>query len=136
MTPPVERQIVGDMARRAAMIAPALVVIAALIWGTRGAWSALYALGIVLLNFALSAAIMTRAAKMSANAMMGAVLGGFLARMILVAVAIAVVNDAGWISRAPLGLTVVITHIGLLVWETRYLSISFAFPALKPKGGA
>jgi hypothetical protein len=144
-TPPVERQIVVDMARRAVLAAPVIVGIAALIWGSRGALSALYALAIVLVNFALSAAVLGKAAKMSPNVMMGAVLGGFLGRMILVAVAIAVVNDAGWVSRAPLGITVVLTHLGLLVWEAKYLSISFAYPALKPtsrpapeakKGGA
>jgi hypothetical protein len=134
-TPPVERQIVVDMARRAALIAPAVVVIAAVFAGTRGALSALYALAIVLVNFALSAAVLTRASKMSPTAIMGAVLGGFLIRMTLVAVAIAVVNDAGWVSRLPLGLTVVGTHLGLLIWEAKYLSVSLAFPALKPSRG-
>jgi hypothetical protein len=54
--------------------------------------------------------------------------------MTLVAVAIALVNDAGWVSRLPLGLTVVGTHLGLLIWEAKFLSVSLAFPALKPKG--
>ena len=132
--PPVEKEIVTDMARRAAYAAPVIVILAGAIWGGRGALSAAYALGLVLLNFALSATILTRAAKMSPNATMAAVLGGFLFRMTLVAVAIAVVNDAGWVSRFPLGLTVVGTHLGLLMWEARFLSVSLAFPALKPKG--
>jgi hypothetical protein len=132
--PPVEKEIVTDMARRAAYAAPVIVIVAGAIWGGRGALSAAYALGLVLLNFALSATILTRAAKMSPNATMAAVLGGFLFRMTLVAVAIALVNDAGWVSRFPLGLTVVGTHLGLLMWEARFLSVSLAFPALKPKG--
>jgi len=132
--PPVEKEIVTDMARRAAYAAPVIVIVAGAIWGGRGALSAAYALGLVLLNFALSATILTRAAKMSPNATMAAVLGGFLFRMTLVAVAIALVNDAGWVSRLPLGLTVVGTHLGLLMWEARFLSVSLAFPALKPKG--
>jgi hypothetical protein len=135
-TPQVERQIVTDMARRALMAAPFIVGVAAAIWGTKGALSALYALTIVLINFALSAAVLTKAAKLSPNVLMGAVLGGFLGRMILVAVAIALVNDAGWVSRLPLGLTVVGTHLGLLIWEAKYLSVSLAFPALKPRGDA
>lgn len=135
-TPPVERQIVADMVRRAAFAAPVIVLVAGLVWGGKGALSALYALGIVLANFALSAAVLGRAAKLSPNATMAAVLGGFLFRMILVALAVGLVNDAGWVSRAPLGITVVLTHLGLLVWETKYLSISLAFPALKPKGDA
>jgi hypothetical protein len=134
--PQVEREIVTDMARRALMAAPVIIGVSAVIWGGRGALSASYALAVVLINFALSAAILTRAAKFSPNALMGAVLGGFLFRMILVAVAIAVVNDAGWVSRLPLGLTVVGTHVGLLIWEAKFLSVSLAFPALKPKGDA
>jgi hypothetical protein len=124
------------MARRALIAAPAILAVAAIVWGRRGALSAGYALLIVLVNFALSAAVLSRGAKFSPNALMAAVLGGFLVRMTLVAIAIAVVNDAGWVSRMPLGLTVVLTHLGLLVWEARYLSVSLAFPALKPKGGA
>ena len=33
----------------------------------------------------------------------------------------------------PFGVTIIVTHLGLLFWETRYVSASLAFPALKPK---
>jgi hypothetical protein len=132
--PPVEREIVTDLLRRGAMVAPVLLLASTLIWGRSGALSSAYALGLVLLNFALSAAVLSRASRMSPNTIMAAVLGGFLVRMTFVAVAIAVVHDMSWVSRAPLAITVVATHLGLLIWETRYLSISLAFPALKPRG--
>jgi len=32
--------------------------------------------------------------------------------------------------------TVLITHIGLLIWETRYVSMSLAYPGLKPRAVA
>ena len=32
--------------------------------------------------------------------------------------------------------TILITHVGLLMWETRYVSISLAYPGLKPRKGA
>ena len=32
----------------------------------------------------------------------------------------------------PLGATLVVSHLGLLLWETRYVSASLAFPGLKP----
>ena len=44
----------------------------------------------------------------------------------------ALVKDAAWISLPALCLTILITHLGLLLWETRYVSASLAFPALKP----
>ena len=31
-----------------------------------------------------------------------------------------------------LGLTLIVTHLGLLLWELRYVSASLAFPGLKP----
>jgi len=33
----------------------------------------------------------------------------------------------------PLGLTIIFAHLGLLFWELRYVSLSLAFPGLKPK---
>ena len=42
------------------------------------------------------------------------------------------VKDAGWVNLWPLGLSLIITHLGLLIWETRYVSASLAFPGLKP----
>jgi len=33
----------------------------------------------------------------------------------------------------PLALTIGVTHLGLLIWETRYVSASLAYPGLKPR---
>ena len=64
--------------------------------------------------------------------LMVASLGGFALRMGLIVVAVLLVKDAAWISLPALCLTILITHLGLLLWETRYVSASLAFPALKP----
>ena len=42
------------------------------------------------------------------------------------------VRNAAWVDLLALGLTLVVTHLGLLFWETRYVSASLAFPGLKP----
>ena len=34
-----------------------------------------------------------------------------------------------------LGVTLIVTHLGLLIWETRHVSASLAYPGLKPTGG-
>jgi hypothetical protein len=44
-------------------------------------------------------------------------------------------KDRSWIELVPLGLTIVVTHLGLLVWETRYVSTTLAFPGLLPRDG-
>jgi hypothetical protein len=37
------------------------------------------------------------------------------------------------VELVPLGLTIIITHLGLLFWELRHISSSLAFPGLKPQ---
>ena len=37
-----------------------------------------------------------------------------------------------WISLPALGATIIVTHLGLLAWELKYVAISLAHPGLKP----
>jgi hypothetical protein len=53
--------------------------------------------------------------------------------MALVAVAVFVVRNLEWVELMPLGLTIILAHLGLLFWELRYVSLSLAYPGLKPK---
>jgi hypothetical protein len=64
--------------------------------------------------------------------MMGAALFGYLIRLALIFTAIWLVRDAAWVVMLPLGLTIIIAHLGLLFWEMKFISASLAFPALKP----
>lgn len=130
--PAPERQISLDIAKRGLMVAPVLIALCAALWGAKGASSALYGIGLIVVNFLLSAALMSYTARISLGLMMGAVLFGYLLRIGLIFLAVLLVKDAGWISRPALGLTIIVTHLGLLVWELRYVSASLAFPGLKP----
>lgn len=134
--PAVERQLVGDMLRRGLPVVPAAVLLAALVWGTDGALSAAYGLLVVALNLLASAAMLGWAARVSPAALMVTALGGFLVRMGLVFALLFVVRDRSWVEFVPLGITVLVSHLGLLFWETRYVSASLAFPGLKPRKGA
>ena len=127
-----ETQIAFDMCRRAAKVIPVVIVVAGMIWGTDGAWSAAYGVAIVLVNLVASALALARAARISPTAIMAAALGGFLVRMTVVGVAVYLVKDADWVNLVALGITVLVTHLGLLFWELRYVSASLAFPGLKP----
>ena len=131
-TPAVERQVAFDMIRRGLPALPAVVAIAWLVRGTHGAASAAFAVGVVLVNFVAAASLLAWAAR-SLTLLMAATLGGFLVRMAAVVVAITLVRHDSWVDLPTLGLTIVATHLGLLVWETRYVSASLAFPSLKPK---
>ena len=131
--PAVEQQIATDMIRRALLAAPVLIVLAAIPWGVHGALSAAFAVVVVLVNFALSAALLSWTARISLALMMGAALGGYLLRLLLVTGAVLLVKDLAWVELWPLGLTLIVAHLGLLLWETKYVSASLAFPGLKPK---
>jgi hypothetical protein len=39
-----------------------------------------------------------------------------------------------WVNLFALCLTLIVAHLGLLVWELRYVSASLAFPGLAPAG--
>ena len=129
---PVEIHVTTDMVKRGVVVAPVLIAICAVIWGADGAWSAAFAIGLVLVNFMLSALLISATAKISLGLMMGATLFGYLIRLGLIMVAVLLVKDAGWISLPALGATIIVTHLGLLLWELKYVAISLAHPGLKP----
>ena len=131
--PPVERQLAADMARRGVVVAPILLIGAALGWGLHGVLSAGYALILVLINFTLSAALLAWAARTSLGLLMGVALFGYVGRLALITVAVLAISGQSWFSPIPLCIALLVTHLGLLIWETRYVSATLAFPALKPR---
>ena len=56
----------------------------------------------------------------------------WLMRLGILLAAVLVVRDSGWISLPALGATIIVTHLGLLVWELKYVAASLAYPGLKP----
>jgi hypothetical protein len=130
--PAVEREIAFDMLKRGIWFAPAIVLAAAALGGSDGAASAAVAIAVVLVNLVLAAVSLSWAARRSLTLVMAVALGGFAVRMGLVTVVLLLVKDESWIDLTVLGVTVLVTHLGLLFWELRYVSASLAFPALKP----
>ena len=130
--PSTEVSISKDMIKRGLIVAPAIIAVCFVIWGADGAWSAAYGIGIVLANFGIAAAIIATSARISLGLVMGATLFGYLIRLGLIFLAVWVVKDASWISLPALGATIIVTHLGLLFWEMKYVAISMAHPGLKP----
>ena len=106
-----ELDIARDMARKSVVVAAVLVV----------------------LNFLAAAGLIAWGSKRGGNALMAAVMGGYLLRLGVLTAAIVLVKDASWVERAPLFITLLVTHLGLLLWETKSVSLSLAYPGLKPK---
>jgi len=130
--PPVERELVVDIVKRGLLVAPVVVVVGALVRGGAGAASAGFALAVVLANLALSGATLSWAARTSLNLLMIAALGGFLVRMGALVAIVAAVRHESWVDLPTLAVTLFVAQIGLLFWETRYVSASLAYPGLKP----
>ncbi|MCU4186487.1 ATP synthase subunit I [Acidiferrimicrobium sp. IK] len=130
--PPVERQIARDMARRALPVAPVLILIGGTFWGWDGALAAAYGVGLIVTNFLLAAGLLAWGARRGAAALAGAALGGFLLRLILLGVAVFAVHPFWHFPVIPLCITLLVTHLGLLFWEMRYVSATLANPGLKP----
>jgi hypothetical protein len=131
--PAPEAAIVRDIIKHGMYVAPIMIGLSALIWGVNGGWSSAYGLAIVLGNFAVAAWMVSYTAKISYALMMGATLFGYIFRLAIIAAAVFLVRNASWAELVPLCMTIVISHVGLLFWELRYVSLSLAFPGLKPK---
>jgi hypothetical protein len=131
-TPPVERRIALDLARHGLLVAPVIVLVAGLVRGVDGAASAALGLGLLVLNFLVAAISLEWAARRSPSTLMSVALGGFLFRMTTILV-VMLVADAlfGWADVVVLGITLFLSHLGLLFWELRSVSLSFAAPGLR-----
>jgi hypothetical protein len=128
-----EIQVSLDILRRAGIVAPFIIAVCAVFAGLDGVFSSLYAIVLVVVNFFLAAGSIAVTARISLGLMMGAVLFGYLIRLGLIFLAVILVRDASWISLTALGLTIIVTHLGLLVWEMRYVAASLTYPGLKPR---
>jgi hypothetical protein len=133
--PPVERELVVDIAKRGLLVAPAIIAIAAVARGGPGAASAAFAVALVIVNLGLSGAALSWAARTSLNLLMVAALGGFLLRMGVLTGVIALIRHEPWVDLPTLAVTLLLTQLGLLFWETKYVSATLAYPGLKPPAG-
>ena len=127
-----ERDIAFDMARLALVVAPVFLIVSTIFWGFGGLASSALAFAIVVANLVLGALIIDRAAAVSPNLLMGAVLGGFVLRLIVLSVIVLPMRNVDWFEALPFGITLVGGHLGLLAWETQRIAGSLAYPGLPP----
>ena len=131
--PAVERDIAFDLVKHGLALAPVVVLVAGLVSGWDGTASAAIAFAIVCLNFTLAAVSVGWAAKISPVMVGGVALGGYVVRLGLILVALALLRHVSWIVLPWLGFTLVGAHLVLLFWEMRYVSMSLAAPGLRPR---
>lgn len=132
--PAVEREIAGDLVRRALFIAPVLLLAAGIAAGVDGVIAIVAAVAVVALNFALAAAGQSWAVRTGRPSLIAVnALGGFAVRMGIVLLALFALRHQSWIHFGIFGITLATTHLGLLFWEMRSVSATLAFPGLKPR---
>jgi len=139
VTPPVdeiESRIARDLAKHALIVAPVLILGVGLWRGLDGALAVALALAIVCANFLVSAMILGWAARTSPNLLMGVSLMGFLTRLILITAIALGIKSLGIVDWPVFCITLIASHLGLLFWETRSISLTLASPGLKPKPGS
>ena len=130
-----ERAVAADMARRSVLFAAPLLAGGVLGWGWSGILSVGLALALVLVNFGLGAAAIGWGARLGAGPLMAAALGGYVVRLGIVAAAVLPVRHHDWFELLPFAVSLLATHMGLLIIEARHISASAAFPGLKPGHG-
>ncbi len=128
--------IARDMVRRGLMVMPVAMGITALVGSVDDALSVGYGMAVIMANFLLSAYLLAWAARISLGLVASVALGGYVMRLALVFVAVWLIRDTSWVRMIPLGITIIATHLGLLVWELRHVSATFAHPGLKPTSGS
>jgi hypothetical protein len=131
-----EARVADHMVRRALMIAPALLVVAALLGGRRSVIGTLLGVIVVSANFLLSSRLITYSARISPEAVSVAAIGGYVLRLGLILLAVLALSDQPGVSMAAFALTVAGLHLGLLFWEMPSVSLTLGAPGLKPAAPA
>lgn len=126
-------EIARDMVKRGTYLVPVAIIVGAVVGAGAGVASVLFALALSLANFMLAAAFISWGARISAAMMGAAAMFGFLIRLSIVFAAFFVFRNATWMHPVAFGVTIIVTHLGLLFWEMRHVSASLAHPGLKPR---
>ena len=128
-----EREVAADLFRRGVLISPLLLVLCLIFSGLGGLACGAIALGIVLANFLAGASVIEWAVRISPQLLMGAVLGGFIIRMGVITGVVLPIRNANWFEIIPFAGVLIFLHLGLLIWEMRYVSATLSYPGLKPR---
>jgi hypothetical protein len=129
----IESRIARDIARHALWVAPVAILALGILDGVGGALGVALAFVVVLANFLITGALLGWAARISPGAIMGVALGGFLVWLIVIFGMGLLVEQIDAVNLDVFVVSVLVLHLGLLVWEMRSVSFSLASPGLKPR---
>lgn len=119
---PVELDLAKSTVRRAFVVGPLVIVLAAFLRGWDGAWSATLGVGIVVGYYLLTGVFLAMAARISFAAYYVGALGGFIVRLGLIAGTMYLLANVLPVDRLTLGVAVVVTYLALLILEVKALA--------------
>jgi hypothetical protein len=112
-----------------------VVAVAGLLGGVPGALSAGIGALVVIGMFLMAGATMSWAARISPAALMGAVLGGYLVRLVIYALLIVLLRPVEWLSGTSLAISTAILLVAVLAWEVRVASRNPSMFWIDPAAG-
>lgn len=114
---PVEAIVARQTVRRAVLVGPVVVLVAGLLRGGDGAVAAGLGVLVVVGNFLLAGAILSRAARVSMQAYHAAALLGFVVRLGLITASMFLIASVFEVDRPAMGVSAVVAYFTLLTWE-------------------
>ncbi|MBM3693658.1 MAG: hypothetical protein FJW77_10300 [Actinobacteria bacterium] len=131
----IESTIAHDLARKAVIVAPVLLVGIGVWRGLDAVLGALVALVIVVVNFLVAARVLGWTARVAPHALTGVALMSFLVRLGIITAVGAGIKALDVVDWPVFCFTLVGSYFLLLFWELRSVSLTLAYPGLKPRPG-
>lgn len=128
-----EQDMANDMFRVSLVVGPLALVLSFAAWGWHGLFSSAYALALVLINFLVASRALSWAGRISATALMAAAMASFIFDLVLLTAAVIPIATKSWVNLIALGLTLIVSHLVLVLWEARRVSATLAFDGLRPR---
>ncbi len=115
--PAVELLMAQSIVRRAVVVGPVMLALFGLLRGLDGLVAAAIGVMIVTGYYLLTGSMMSWLARVSLGAYHAGALLGFIVRLGLIAATMMAVISLFEVDRTALGLAVIATYVGLLLWE-------------------
>ena len=119
---PIELDLARSAVKFLLVLGAPVIAVAALLEGAAGAWSATIGAAVVIGMFLMAGALMSWAARISPTALMAAVLGGYVIRLVIYALLIVLLRPVEWLSGPSLAIATAVLLVAVLVWEVRLVS--------------
>lgn len=115
--PGVELSMATGMVKRLVIVGPVMVAIFGILKGADGVVAAATGAAMVGAYYLLTGWILSVTARVSLGTYYAGALFGFLVRLVLIGLTMAVLGNQVGMDRVALGATVAVTYVALLMWE-------------------